>query len=896
MEDYEYKLFNCLEKLAFAIQCMHLIKISSRDFQHLIQDENHRDLIKYSGVFSKDTEGKWSFEHNNFREYLAAKYINRLDFTEITDLVCTSQNKVFDSWLNVLSFLVLIREDNDLLNYLIENDPEMIVRFERSRVEGQIRDEIVMKTLDDFAQKNIWISNSINSTDLIARFGQSKKVCEYLLEQIKSPVNFRAQYNALSVLSEFTELYGMDEIIKNTLFDALKSDNVRYHEKQKVLDSLASLNLQTDEITEYIVKNYDNNKEPYYRLSILKYLHESNLYERHIDIFVEEYELVESRFNESSRIRYEILDVFVKVREVTALGKVITSLGKHRHNYSHDEEQQGVVMSNAVLVYNNGHKEIFDAVFNVLIDAELHNQSFFKQSVEFFEKTGTRLDAFMRLIHSDMDVNSYKIIQPILQLANDTCYMDLLDKYAENPSQYEAIVKELASWLAEESLLQKRYKEVLLQNGILLPERRPPFDWKRAKQSGAQHYLNCLFEKEKYCELVRKMLQSMGKSNITFSELNAITYHPVNYHDTGNIVEEYAMQQLYFRLISYRDEDASDVYSTIESVSDWKYFVITESYNILEKDGELQFSQLQKDFFEGYCREQLKDINFQNEIWEDAEGHINYTYRLLYFLFFSQYFDFQYEKDMYLNMLLVPSYFFKSKDGDHGKFSSYVVNKLSLSDIKERVRHNLLKETMCADAWDMHIQFCKDNNLDWGVSVAIQICQKALTKNWRKHKYIEYIEQVKGYQFVYEIFLETDDMDIIESIICITRKHKDAQLRKRLETLNQNSSQKHIYLNTLIALNSKYGLQKYAEIVIETMKATNMLNGSGLDSIIEAISTVQEITLLDEIDLLREILFLPDFQDKEEFGLQNSLYKAYENLARNDYELVKDHLETALKK
>ena len=154
-----------------------------------------------------------------------------------------------------------------------------------------------MKTLDDFAQKNIWISNSINSTDLIARFGQSKKVCEYLLEQIKSPVNFRAQYNALSVLSEFTELYGMDEIIKNTLFDALKSDNVRYNEKQKILDSLASLNLQTDEITEYIVKNYDNNKEPYYRLSILKYLHESNLYERHIDIFVEEYELVESRFN-----------------------------------------------------------------------------------------------------------------------------------------------------------------------------------------------------------------------------------------------------------------------------------------------------------------------------------------------------------------------------------------------------------------------------------------------------------------------------------------------------------------------------------------------------------------------------------------------------------------------
>ena len=234
------------------------------------------------------------------------------------------------------------------------------------------------------------------------------------------------------------------------------------------------------------------------------------------------------------------------------------------------------------------------------------------------------------------------------------------------------------------------------------------------------------------------------------------------------------------------------------------------------------------------------------------------------------------------------------RDGDHGKFSSYVVGKLSFSEIRERVKHNLSKAIMCADAWDMHIQFCQDNNFDWGVPSALEMCQNKTTESWRKRKCIEYIEKVKGYEYVYTNFLETEDDDIIESIIYFTQKYKDSRLRERLEFLNQNSSNKYIYLDTLITLNSKYALQKYGEISKQTMKSS-VSSGSGSDSIIEAISTVHEIELLDDIDHLREILFIPYFDDKKNFSLQNSLYKAYENLAKCDYELVKNHLEIALK-
>ena len=180
----------------------------------------------------------------------------------------------------------------------------MVVRFETMRVEENIRSEIVIKILDDFAEKDVWISQSINRVDLIAKFGQSVRVCKYLIDQIVTSANFRAQYNALSVLSEFTELYGLEETIRNSLFYALKSDNVRYHEKQKILDSVTSLKLQTNEITDYIVGSYSIELDSQYRTGVLRYLYGLNLHEKYIDIFLDEYKLMDI-LTESPRSKME---------------------------------------------------------------------------------------------------------------------------------------------------------------------------------------------------------------------------------------------------------------------------------------------------------------------------------------------------------------------------------------------------------------------------------------------------------------------------------------------------------------------------------------------------------------------------------------------------------------
>ena len=69
---------------------MKAVKISNTDYQKLLPNKDDRELIKYSGVFSKDAQNYWGFEHNNFREYLTAQFLNQLNIDQIKELIFSS--------------------------------------------------------------------------------------------------------------------------------------------------------------------------------------------------------------------------------------------------------------------------------------------------------------------------------------------------------------------------------------------------------------------------------------------------------------------------------------------------------------------------------------------------------------------------------------------------------------------------------------------------------------------------------------------------------------------------------------------------------------------------------------------------------------------------------------
>lgn len=891
LENYEEEIFSCLEKLAFSIQCLRVTKISNINYQKLF-NKTQRDIIDYSGVFSKDTDNNWSFDHNNFREYLAAKYINKLPLSELLKLICNKYGKIINSWVNVLSYLVLIREDNDLLSLLMDNDPEMIIRFERSRVDENTRNKISIKILDDFSQKSMWLSHGLNSSDAIAKFGQSKKLCEHLLNQIANPINFKTQSNALSVLSEFTELYGMENEIRSLLFECLKSDGTRIYEKSKVLETIAALRLQTPAITSYIVEKFDHTLLSHYRLSVLRYLNETNCFEDYIDLYTEEYKLTERHSDYSTSIRYEILDVFAKCHRSESLDKIIKALSMHVHTYSSDEESYKDIISNATALYQNGNSEIFDYICESLIDSDIHNRMFFKNCIRFFDKTNTRIDAFMALLEMDLHFESYKVLLPMEGVADDSCYMFLLTEYIKEPDKYVDAIKSFALRFNEDNPLLEKYKKALISNGIDLPERRIHFDHQKAMQEGQQYCFDILFDKKQYCDLVKKMVLSIGEEDLTFAGLDDADYHPINYNNEDNKKEEYALLQLYHCLTRY-EHNNDVVIDTISGISNWDNFIIAEADYLLDRDRQFNINDEQKAFFKSYCEEQLKVIDFQNEFSYQGTT-LSCSIRLMRFIFFSEYFNFEYDKEVYNEMLMLPSCLFNGvKGSEYGKIPPYIFNKYFDLELQEQIKANLQIDTLCEEVIVTYIIYCKNNNFDFAITPAEKICLTS-SDSWHKRNAVEYLYIIKGIEYIYEQFLNTDDKDLLEHIISLTINHKDIRLKNRLEELSKMSPEDNLYIANLIFLNSKYGLEAYLKTCKETMKSTSIPHTSRIDSVLETICVISNVTLLDTVGELRVLMYTNGFEDLDSFGLRNSLYKAYQNLSIYDFDSVKQHLDDAL--
>ena len=104
------------------------------------------ECTKYSGILVKKSNDAWVFEHNNFREYLAAKYLSELDVETIRQIIFDTNHKVKDSWLNVLSFLVALYPNDSLLNLIAETDIEIFVKFEQDRLNDAERFRIFEST------------------------------------------------------------------------------------------------------------------------------------------------------------------------------------------------------------------------------------------------------------------------------------------------------------------------------------------------------------------------------------------------------------------------------------------------------------------------------------------------------------------------------------------------------------------------------------------------------------------------------------------------------------------------------------------------------------------------------------------------------------------------------
>jgi NACHT domain len=179
LDEYRDTIIKNLERIALGMETLGQNYISDDEFREIVPDVPLREMFKYCTAWKK-TEGEtiiWQFEHNSIQEYLAARVLSRQHINVIKNFVSfkPEYKKIIPSWVNAVSFLLSVSDDSSLLDWILEVEPEICLKFEPDKIKKTQRIKIFKDIFNRYKEKQIWIDRDKFRYDELARLSHFKK-------------------------------------------------------------------------------------------------------------------------------------------------------------------------------------------------------------------------------------------------------------------------------------------------------------------------------------------------------------------------------------------------------------------------------------------------------------------------------------------------------------------------------------------------------------------------------------------------------------------------------------------------------------------------------------------------------------------------------------------------
>lgn len=892
VRESEYELMALLQQAAIAMQLMkNKVYITNNDYSALF-NKNNRDLMKHSSLFSKGHDETWSFQHNNFREFLAAEYLNELPVDEIKNVICSDKEhtKVRSSWLNVLSYLALIDEDNELLEWLIDTSPELVVKFEKSRVHEAKRADIFKDIFTYYTERNMYITQGVNSTDELVDFGECLETLDYLITILKTSDSKWCLKSAAIASSHFRYLYSKEDEIREILLSIIESD---FDELVQIsaVDAIASLKLNTDETTIAVKKMLDKNNSINIAKALVKYIDICGLQDEQLEQLFSIKSCSYIKPEEHYSFYTKVNQVLASVKKSESVKRVLTNMIDSNQRYQNREVLERLI-DKAICFYKKGDISYYSFLFLLLLKAiKMQNKDYINIFDSFYKSTETNnklIDDLIDYYIEKADIIYYLCLYMDASDNKTNIITVLMKRYIKEPDKYRYFVNYFEC--CKESYLYDDCNAVMKERGDILQKEKKA-NYESIKQQALQEYVNSLFSKEIYLKQLQTLLASLGDKNITRNDIFDALHNKYNYG-----TYEWALYHRYVNIVYDKDNDTK-VIDYISSIRNWLYFCIGCVTDVLKGNETVGFNENQISTIREYCDSVDIDNLIENGFGESSPMSIHYRYETVFFCFLSQYFDFEYPNEISRKLTCVPSLFF-GNDTNEKHFSKYIQNRLTKDELVECVRYNLNNRKLCTYSIVEHIEFCIENNLNYALSTAEELCLAEGVFSGYKITALKYIIKIKNddsnnYKYIYDKFLNTEDESLIEALINLTADKAAPIFRQRLEELNKHDQNKKKYLKTLIKMQSEYALKAYFEYISQHMSIPELID---IDiDITNEIRNIKSVDLLPTLIHIKNKLFEEGFKDKQVFGLQNSLYYALLNIADNESSKVIESLQNCLK-
>jgi hypothetical protein len=713
-------ILELLERTAISMEILTRNHISENELLK-IMTSTELVTLKYCTAFKRkeDEENVWQFEHNNIQEYLAAKALAKLDSKKVLNFITFEPHhkKLIPSWVNTLTFLFSLIDKNDplfkeLMNWLIENEKEVIVKFEKDKISESLRNEIFQSIFKYYKSYNVWISSNKFSGEELAHFSQSQQTINFLKSEITDSEGSRtSKLNAVNILGhlQFTVEEKKDiEVILLQLVDDFVKDSYFVH---SVIQALSVAKINSGELIKKLLKKVGNSKSRYIRAGLYSLLLNSEHLELHVDYLIEGLALGDkspereevSLFDETYYLRESIATIKWPAN-VKALINFISE--DDRFYYRHNEfELIEKIISNAVIAYNQD-KTVFDAVLQMLVKEIKH----FRDGrtdliVTFFDRTNTREEAFLKIWNSKDDKDHTKSMTLAkLALENEIgLVVGWYNNHDLTTDDLQRFHRDMR-WVRNPNV--ELFVNLVNKQTTYKIESPPHVDYESIGRAKLQTDFDLLFDANQFQAEVLKVFTDLKKDELTYNELYEIRK---SNNSIVEIDEQYPGTVL--RLLRDFCRGKTDV--TRDKVSTWlegkenvEWYLVSLIHEYLSGNQNLKISTRQKEWIRTWTDRNIEDVNFREAITVDEKGSVSIKTKAIYVSFFTRKLNLTHSKSVLLDMLSF-DYF-----EDHQWIGiNHITEKLPKSDVIKRITDNLRHKIPSDSVLKNHVIYAVENQL-----------------------------------------------------------------------------------------------------------------------------------------------------------------------------------------
>lgn len=884
IQDTRYRF----ERIALIMQCMHRDYLTKDELLRITGDKDQA-ILEYHGLWEKDNQDRWKFAHNNFREYFAAVALSKKSLEGIKGFIGCGIDSPFirPSWHNTLSYLVALGGDEDLLNWIVSIQPELILLFERDRFSTRKRAGLFIKLMEQIKEDHQWLDLDYSYRQKLALFATSPDAVRYTIDELKSDIPIRQKQNLLRCLQFFDTFYEHGNDVAETVLGIASTPDYPDYYRADALYVMEHHPKAFYDRAEKVAEILRTATEETVRYGALLFLQASGTAEAYFDAVI--VELERCREKHPTLISLKITtDRIINNIEQEASAYVLLSY--MRDNIAHiygdfeDDAFMRCCQIGAAMYCGNDDRILKCLIEIVKAGYMLISHEKFHAIRKYMLETNT-VSLFLDAVWEQKIV--FYRAGMLYDLMSDEMALVLLD-YVSSGRICFSDLKTIISLLPYNDPWQTKLIEmVYFKTGesIIID---PPVDYEAKQKREHQAFFDVLFDERAFSDLADKVCTIMGEKtpigkSITHADADKLTL----------IHENKMLSDWYYLIRRIVPDDSPVTFGEYKkTIGDWDAFRFCAAEETLKNHEEsIDISDHQREWLSQYTLETLHKYDIKSA-FQIKDGRFTYPMMLSICLSVMELIEIECDRDLAIQLLSIPSPILKAESPD--QLPEYAVKWLDEQTITSTIIANVHAGELNPYTASAYVHYCLNHEvIECKADIIAYLIDKDRNCGFVFAE-VEYITKLFGEDVLLEEVLpHCDDDRLLECIATHIhlRKESDELDRKLWSWYRKTEDTK--WLKHLINRNNVNALEEYLKLCRESLVLPDSRQRRIDPEVTDAIRAVYMVECLDSVIGLLMVASDPRFVEREEagFGLTNSCWGAITSIAKSNYSLTVDALE-----